>query len=119
MDSSSFFTTTANELAGYRIIHQLGIMHSATIRFSIGSQRFLDFLKIITGGRKTLYTKVCERARQEVLHTLITQASEHGANALLAVHYDSTELLQGATEVFAYGTAVIVEPINSPPTQTN
>jgi uncharacterized protein YbjQ (UPF0145 family) len=114
MDSVNFFTTTANELVGYRIIRQLGIVHGATIRFSIGAQRFLDFLKMITGSRKTLYTRVCERARQEALHVLITQASERGANALLAVHYDSTELPQSITEVLAYGTAVVVEPINFP-----
>jgi|SRR6185437_3583144 len=115
MGSANFFTTTADELAGYRIIRQLGIVHSATIRFPVGAQRFLDFLRmIITDNRKTLYIRVCEGARREVLHMLITQASELGANALLAIHYDSTELLQGATEVLAYGTAVVVEPVNLP-----
>ncbi|ALJ56778.1 hypothetical protein AMD24_00611 [Candidatus Xiphinematobacter sp. Idaho Grape] len=114
MDSVNFFTTTANELVGYQIVRQLGIVHGAAIRFSIGAQRFLDFLKMITGNRKTLCTRVCERARQEALHVLIAQASERGANALLAVHYDSTELPQSITEVFAYGTAVVVKPTNFP-----
>lgn len=104
-------TTTANELAGYEIIHQLGIVRGIVVRSPNIAQGFLGSLKMMIGGRNLAYTRVCDKAREEALNALIQQARDRGANALIAVRYDATEFLQGATEVLAYGTAVLVQPL--------
>jgi uncharacterized protein YbjQ (UPF0145 family) len=107
---ATVLTTTSNELAGYRVIRQLGIARGIVVRSPNIAQGFFGSLKMIIGGRNQAYTKVCEKAREEALNSLIEHALERGANALLAIRYDTTEFLQGATEVLAYGTAVLVQP---------
>ncbi|PWU10332.1 MAG: hypothetical protein C5B47_02315 [Verrucomicrobia bacterium] len=107
-------TTTANELAGYRVVRQLGIIRGIMVRSPNIAQGVLGGLKMMIGGRNQAYTRVCEKAREEALNALIQQAQERGANAVLAVRYDATEFLQGATEVLAYGTAVFVQPFAGP-----
>lgn len=107
---TKILTTTSNELVGYQVMQQLGIVRGIVVRSPNIAQGFLGSLKMIIGGRNQAYTQVCERTREEALNALIEHAMQRGANALLAVRYDAIEFLQGATEVIAYGTAVIVEP---------
>jgi uncharacterized protein YbjQ (UPF0145 family) len=106
-------TTTSNELAGYQVIRQLGIVQGIVVRSPNIAKGFFCSLKMIIRGRHQAYTQVCEKAREEALNALIEHAMERGANAILAVRYDATEFLQGATEVIAYGTAVVVQPLGS------
>ena len=110
---ATILMTTANDLAGYRVVRQLGIARGIIVRSPNIAQGFLGALKMIVGGRNRAYAQVCEKAREESLNLLIEHALERGANALLAVRYDATEFLQGATEVIAYGTAVVVQPVQT------
>ncbi len=105
-------TTTANELAGYQVIRQLGVVRGIVIRSPINAQGFFGALKMMIGHRNQAYIRICEKAREEALNALVQQAREREANALLAIRFDATEFLQGATEVLAYGTAVIVQPFS-------
>ncbi|HEY3885950.1 MAG TPA: YbjQ family protein [Vicinamibacterales bacterium] len=101
--------TTANDLPGYRVTRNLGIRRGIVVRSrsvvgSIGAS-----LQTLLGGNITLYTQLCERAREDAFQLLIEHASEAGANAIIAMRYDANEVAPGVTEVLAYGTAVIVE----------
>ena len=102
--------TTANELSGYHINRSLGLVRGVTVRSrsvlgSIGAG-----LQTILGGKISLYVELCEKARQEAYELMIQHAAERGANAIVAVRYDANEVMQGVTEVLAYGTAVVVTP---------
>jgi uncharacterized protein YbjQ (UPF0145 family) len=102
-------TTTANALDGYRTTKSLGVVRGITVRSrsvigSIGAG-----LQTLIGGNITLYTQLCERAREDAYQLMLEHAAEHGANALIGVRYDANEVAQGVTEVLAYGTAVVVE----------
>lgn len=108
---TTILTTTSNELIGYQVIHQLGIVQGIAIRSPMNAQGFFGVLKMMMGRRNQAYIRICQKAREEALNALTQQARERGANALLAVRYDATEFLQGANEVLAYGTAVVVQPV--------
>jgi uncharacterized protein YbjQ (UPF0145 family) len=102
-------TTTANSLDGYRTTKTLGIVRGITVRSrsvlgSIGAG-----LQTLVGGNITLLTELCETARNEAFDLMMQHAAEVGANAVIAVRYDATEVMQGVTEVLCYGTAVTVE----------
>jgi uncharacterized protein YbjQ (UPF0145 family) len=102
-------TTTANSLDGYRTTKTLGIVRGITVRSrsvlgSIGAG-----LQTLVGGNITLLTELCETARNEAFDLMLQHAAEVGANAVIAVRYDATEVMQGVTEVLCYGTAVTVE----------
>jgi uncharacterized protein YbjQ (UPF0145 family) len=104
-------TTTANALDGYRTTRSLGIVRGITVRSrsvlgSIGAG-----LQTLVGGNITLLTELCETARNEAFELMIQHAQELGANAIIAVRYDATEVMQGVTEVLCYGTAVTVERV--------
>ncbi|MGH9409648.1 MAG: YbjQ family protein [Vicinamibacterales bacterium] len=101
--------TTANDLPGYRVTRNLGIRRGIVVRSrsvvgSIGAS-----LQTLLGGNITLYTQLCERARDDAFQLLIEHATEAGANAIIAMRYDANEVAPGVTEVLAYGTAVVVE----------
>jgi uncharacterized protein YbjQ (UPF0145 family) len=101
--------TTSTELPGYRIVRNFGIVRGIIVRSrsllgSIGAG-----LQTIIGGNITLLTELCENTREEAYELMLQHAAEHGANAIVAMRYDATEIMQGVTEVLAYGTAVIVE----------
>ena len=101
--------TTALELSGYRIVRNIGIVRGIIVRSrsilgSIGAG-----LQTIIGGNITLYTNLCEKTREDAYELMMQHAAEHGANAIIAMRYDANEIMQGVTEVLAYGTAVIVE----------
>src|ERR1700681_3400393 len=98
-----------NELPGYRIVRNFGIVRGIIVRSrsllgSIGAG-----LQTIIGGNITLLTELCEKTREDAFELMLQHAAEHGANAVVAMRYDATEIMQGVTEVLAYGTAVVVE----------
>ena len=102
-------TTTANALDGYRTTKTFGVVRGITVRSrsvigSIGAS-----LQTLVGGNITLLTELCETARNEAFELMLTHAQEVGANAVIAVRYDATEVMSGVTEVLCYGTAVTVE----------
>jgi uncharacterized protein YbjQ (UPF0145 family) len=103
-------TTTTFTLEGYRVVKNLGIVRGITVRSrsifgSIGGS-----LQTLLGGNISLFTELCERSREEAFELMLEHARQHGANAIIGVRYDATELMQGVTEVLCYGTAVSVEP---------
>jgi uncharacterized protein YbjQ (UPF0145 family) len=102
--------TTQFELDGYRVVRTLGVVRGITVRSrsifgSIGAG-----LQTIIGGNITLLTNLCEKARSEAFDLMLQHAADIGANAVVGARYDATEVMQGVTEVLAYGTAVYVEP---------
>ncbi|WP_269789746.1 YbjQ family protein [Stenotrophomonas sp. Iso1] len=101
--------TTAPELAGYRVVRSLGLVRGITVRSRSIVGNFLGGLQTIFGGNITIYTELCEQARDETYRDMVTHARQLGANAIIAVRYDATELMTGLTEVLCYGTAVVVE----------
>jgi uncharacterized protein YbjQ (UPF0145 family) len=105
----TMMVTTSQELPGYRIVRNYGIVRGIIVRSrsllgSIGAG-----LQTILGGNITLLTELCENTREEACELMMQPAAEHGANAIIAMRYDATEIMQGVTEVLAYGTAVQVE----------
>ncbi|MFN8287341.1 MAG: YbjQ family protein [Chitinophagales bacterium] len=103
--------TTSTHLEGYRVSKQLGLVRGITVRSrSILGNIAGSFLTIF-GGRNSIYTELCENAREEAFQLLVKHAQERGANAIINVRYDANEVMQGLTEVLAYGTAVVVEKI--------
>ena len=102
--------TTANELPGYRVTKNLGLVRGIVVRSRSIVGNIGAGLQALVGGNITLYTELCERAREDAYELLLEHAAEHGANAIVAVRYDANEVTSGITEVLAYGTAVVVEP---------
>jgi len=101
--------TTTNDVANHKIVRYLGVVRSITVRTrnvfgTIGAQ-----FQSLFGGNITLYTELAERARQEAYDLMVRHASEHGADAVIAMRYDANEIAAGITEVLAYGTAVVLE----------
>ena len=106
----NILVTTANELPGYRITKQLGVVRGLTVRSRSVIGNIGASIQSLFGGNITLYTQLAEKARQEAYELLLTHASQLGANAVIAMRYDANEISDGITEVLAYGTAVVVEP---------
>lgn len=104
-------TTTAFTLDGYRIVKNLGVVRGITVRSRSIFGTIGGSLQTIFGGNISLFTELCEKTRGEAFDMMIKHANELGANALIGIRYDATELLQSVSEVLCYGTAVIVEPI--------
>ena len=105
-----YMVTTAPELAGYVVTKNLGVVRGITVRSRSIVGNFLGGLQTLVGGNITIYTNLCEQARAETYALMCEHASEVGANAVIAVRYDATELMAGLTEVLCYGTAVVVSP---------
>jgi len=108
VDSST--VTTALELPGYRIVRNFGIVRGIIVRSRSVIGNLGAALQTIIGGNITILTDLCERTRGEAYELLLMHAAQHGANAIISFRYDATEVMQGVTEVLAYGTAVLVEP---------
>jgi uncharacterized protein YbjQ (UPF0145 family) len=104
-------TTTAFTLDGYRIVKNLGVVRGITVRSRSILGTLGGSLQTLVGGNITLFTELCEKTRAEGFEMMIQHAQELGANAIIGVRYDATELMEGVTEVLCYGTAVIVEPV--------
>jgi uncharacterized protein YbjQ (UPF0145 family) len=107
-------TTTAFELQGYRIVRNLGVVRGITVRSRSVFGTIGASLQTLRGGNISLFSELCEKAREQAFETMLAHAWEHGANAVIGIRYDATELMQGVTEVLCYGTAVIVEPTQIP-----
>jgi len=101
--------TSANELAGYRIVRNFGIVRGITVRSRSVLGNLAAGIQTIIGGNISILTELCERAREEAYEILLQHAAQHGANAIVCMRYDANEVMQGVTEVLAYGTAVQVE----------
>lgn len=104
--------TTANDINGYRIVRNLGIVRGIIVRSRSLFGTLGAALQTIVGGNITLLTNLCEKTREEAFELMMEHAAQHGANAVVAMRYDATEIMQGVTEVLAYGTAVQVEKIS-------
>ncbi len=102
-------TTTAFELEGYRVARNLGVVRGIVVRSRSVIGTIGASLQTLIGGNITLLTNLCEKTRNEAFELMIQHAAELGANAVIGIHYDATEVMQGVTEVLAYGTAVVVE----------
>ncbi|TXH83239.1 YbjQ family protein [Pseudoxanthomonas mexicana] len=107
---SDAMVTTAMELPGYRIRRNLGMVRGITVRSRSIVGNFLGGLQSLFGGNITIYTELCEQARDETYRDMLQHARHLGANAIIAVRYDATDVMAGLTEVLCYGTAVVVEP---------
>ncbi|CEK20173.1 YbjQ family protein [Chthonomonas calidirosea] len=105
--------TTAFELPGHRIVRTLGVVRGITVRSRSVLGNIGAGIQAFFGGNITLYTNLCEHAREEAYEIMIQHAVEKGANAVIGVRYDATEIAAGITEVLAYGTAVVVEPLSA------
>ena len=106
-------TTTAFELPGYRTVKSFGVVRGIVVRSRSIIGNFGASLQAIFGGNISLYTDLCERARGDAFNLMIQHAGEMGANAIIGVRYDATEIAPGITEVLCYGTAVSVEPVKA------
>ncbi len=103
--------TTAFELPGFRVRQNLGIVRGIIVRSRSIVANIGATLQTIVGGNITAWTQLCEQTRAEAFDIMIQHATEIGANAIIGARYDATEIATGATEVLAYGTAVIVDPL--------
>lgn len=103
-------TSTTNDISGHRIVRHIGVVRGITVRSRNVVSDALGGLQSMLGGRVGAYVKLAEAGRQEAFEQLLEHAEAAGANAVLAMRYDATEIMPGITEVLAYGTAVVVEP---------
>lgn len=102
--------TTAVELPGYKVTRSLGVVRGITVRSRSIVGNVIGGLHSLFGGNITIYTTLCEQARAETYDLMCKHAQKLGANAIIGMRYDATELMAGLTEVLCYGTAVVVEP---------
>ena len=105
-----YMVTTAFELDGFRIKKNLGIVRGITVRSRSVLGTLAGTLHTIVGGNITAFTQLCEKARTEAFDLMLQHAAAFGANAIIGTRYDANEVMDGVTEVLAYGTAVVVEP---------
>ena len=103
-------TTTAFTLDGFRIVKNLGVVRGITVRSRSLFGTIGGSLQTLVGGNISLFTELCEKTRGEAFDMMVRHAQEIGANAVIGVRYDATEVMQGVTEVLCYGTAVVVQP---------
>ena len=105
--------TSATEIPGYRLTRNLGIVRGIIVRSRSIVGTIGASLQTLVGGNITLYTQLCERAREDAFTLLLQHSAERGANAIVAMRYDANEVAPGVTEVLAYGTAVVAEPLEA------
>ena len=103
-------TTTAFVLDGYKVTRNLGIVRGITVRSRSVIGTIGASLQTLIGGNISLFTELCEKAREEAFELMLQHAAQMGANAVIGVRYDATEVAQGVSEVLCYGTAVVVAP---------
>jgi len=103
-------TTTQFELDGYKILRSLGVVRGIIVRSRSIFGTIGASLQTLVGGNITLLTNLCEKARENSFDLMLEHAAVLGANAVVGVRYDATEIMQGVSEVLCYGTAVVVEP---------
>jgi uncharacterized protein YbjQ (UPF0145 family) len=105
--------TTAFELPNFRVMQTLGVVRGIVVRSRNMFATIGAAFQTMVGGNITIWTRMCEETRSDAFDIMVQHASEIGANAIIGVRYDTTEISTGVTEVLAYGTAVIVEPTDS------
>ncbi|TXH05326.1 MAG: YbjQ family protein [Nevskiaceae bacterium] len=103
-------TTTAFTLDGYRTVRTLGVVRGITVRSRSIFGTIGGSLQTLVGGNITLFSQLCEKTRAEAFELMLSHAESMGANAIIGIRYDATEVMQGVTEVLCYGTAVEVAP---------
>ena len=101
--------TTNIELSGFRVVKNLGVVRGITVRSRSLLGNVAGGLQTLFGGRISIYVELCETTREEAFQHMMVHASESGANAIINMRYDANEIMNGVTEVLAYGTAVLVE----------
>ena len=101
--------TTSTSLEGYRVIKQLGLVRGITVRSRSVLGNMAGGFMTIFGGKSSIFTELCEKAREEALQLMINHGKQLECNAIINIRYDANEVMSGLTEVLAYGTAVIVE----------
>lgn len=104
-------TTTGFDLAGHRIVSNLGVVRGVVVRSRSVVGTIGAGLQTLLGGNISLFTELAEKTRQQAFDTMLVQADMAGADAVIGIRYDANELMKGVTEVLCYGTAVKVEPI--------
>ena len=102
-------TTTTFDIPGYRTVRQLGVVRGVTVRSRGLIGQFAAGLRTIAGGKIHEYVSLCEQTREEAFDLMLEHAEKLGANAIIGMRYDANEVMEGVTEVLAYGTAVVVE----------
>ncbi|OJW54911.1 MAG: hypothetical protein BGO55_15715 [Sphingobacteriales bacterium 50-39] len=103
--------TTSTNLEGYRISRNLGVVRGITVRSRSVLGNIAGGLQTLFGGQISIYVDLCEKTREEAFQYMMQHAAERGANAIVNMRYDANEVMNGVTEVLAYGTAVVVEKI--------
>jgi uncharacterized protein YbjQ (UPF0145 family) len=103
-------TTTAFTIDGYRIVRNMGVVRGIIVRSRSLFGTIGAGLQTMVGGNISLFTELCEKTREDAFETMLAHAWDLGANAVIGIRYDATELMSGVTEVLCYGTAVVVEP---------
>ncbi len=109
--NENMLITTSTSLEGFKIVKQLGLVRGITVRSRSVLGNMAGMFMAIFGGKSTIYTDLCENAREEALQLMILHGKELGANAIISMRYDANDVMSGLTEVLAYGTAVVVEEI--------
>ncbi|EDY22160.1 protein of unknown function DUF74 [Chthoniobacter flavus Ellin428] len=104
-------TSTTFEISGYRTVKTIGLVRGIIVRSRSIVGNIGAAFQTLLGGNITIYTEMCEKARSDAYLLMLQHAQERGANAIIGVRYDATEVMQGVTEVLCYGTAVVVEPV--------
>lgn len=104
-------TTTTFTIEGYRIVQQLGVVRGIVVRSRSIFGTIGGALQTLVGGNITLFTELCEKTREEAFDIMVDHGQQIGANAIVGVRYDTTELMDSVTEVLCYGTAVVVEKV--------
>ena len=104
------WVTTAFTFEGYRIAANRGVVRGITVRSRNIVVNLGAWIQTLFGGNITLYTELCERAREEAFQLMLEHAAAAGANAIIGMRYDANDVAPGVTEVLAYGTAVVIEP---------
>ena len=102
-------TSTAFEISGYRVGRNLGMVRGITVRSRSVVGNMVGGLQTLFGGNITVYTELCEHAREEAFELMLQHADQMGANAIIGIRYDANEVMDGVTEVLCYGTAVLME----------
>ena len=107
---STAMVTTTLELPGQKIVRNLGVVRGIVVRSRSIVGNIGAALQSLVGGNITLYSELCEKARDDAFKLMLQHGAEHGANAIIGMRYDANEVADGITEVLAYGTAVVVQP---------
>ena len=103
--------TTSTGLEGYKIVKHLGVVRGITVRSRSALGNIAGGFQSLFGGRLSIYVELCENSREEAFQYMMQHAAQRGANAIINMRYDANEVMNGVTEVLAYGTAVVVEKI--------